>query len=52
MKSSMILASSWLTSDVRRTRAMVAGVAVILVLLGLGAGYEDAFAGLATGGPH
>lgn len=52
MKSSIVLASSWLAADPRRSRAVVAGVAVILVLLGLSTGYEDAFAGLATGGPH
>jgi len=50
MKSSMVLASSWLTSDPRRAKLVVAGVAVLMMLIGLGAG--EAFAGPATGGVH
>lgn len=49
MKNSMILASSWFTSDPRRIRVALIGLAAIAAVLGL---QETAFAGTATGEIH
>ncbi|MBZ0301805.1 MAG: hypothetical protein K8J31_18805 [Anaerolineae bacterium] len=52
MKSSMILMTSWLAADPRRTKLLLTASAVMLMLLGLGSGHEQALAGKATGGVH
>ncbi len=52
MKSSMVLFSSWMATDPRRAKLVIGGIAVVMMLLGLGAGYEDALAGKATSGVH
>ena len=49
MKNSMILFSSWFTSDSRRIRVALIGLAGIAAALGL---HETAFAGSATIGIH
>ena len=52
MKTSSILLTSWFNADPRRAKMVFASVAAILMLVGLGTGYEEALAGKATTGPH
>jgi F0F1-type ATP synthase membrane subunit c/vacuolar-type H+-ATPase subunit K len=52
MKSSMILVSSWLAADPRRTKMMLAGAALLMLLAGLGGSVDDVLAGKAVGGVH
>jgi hypothetical protein len=52
MKSRLVLASTWLATDPRRVKMLIAGVAAFMMLIGLGTGYEEALAGKATSGPH
>ena len=49
MKNSMVLATSWITSDPRRMRMAIIAFAGIAAVLGL---HETAFAGSATGDIH
>ncbi len=52
MQATIINATAWLTTDTRRVKYMLIGLATITMLLGIGGGLEDALAGKATGGPH
>ena len=52
MKSSMILFSSWLSADPRRTKIMLAGAAILMLVAGLGGSVEDVLAGKGTAGVH